>query len=350
MKISSIFNKVLNRAYNEYYSQKDFKTARKILIIESDDWGSIRIPSKEVHDTMIRKGYQMDSRPYERFDTLESNIDLEELINILVKYRDFKGNHPIITLNTLVANPDFEKIKSFQYTEYFYESILDTYKSYLDSDNVYNLLLKGTDLGVFKMQSHGREHFNYELWLNDLKNGNKDSLTAFDYGMCGIFPKENPSQGNKNLIALKNKNSVQIVSEGLKMFEEIWGYKSDTFIAPCYTWNYDIEDVLKDNAVKLIQSVRLQKSIDDSSIIYHYNGEKAKNSLFYSIRNCTFEPSTIDKDKNVDEVLRQIEICFQSGRIAIISSHRINYVGRLSVINRERNLRLLDKILEQKHP
>ena len=53
-----------------------WKTNRKIIVIESDDWGSIRMPSKEVYNKSINNGYKVDLNPYERYDSLASEEDL----------------------------------------------------------------------------------------------------------------------------------------------------------------------------------------------------------------------------------------------------------------------------------
>ena len=35
-----------------------WRTNRHIVVIESDDWGSIRMPSKEVYDKLLKEGYR----------------------------------------------------------------------------------------------------------------------------------------------------------------------------------------------------------------------------------------------------------------------------------------------------
>ena len=87
-----------------------WRTNFKIIVIESDDWGSIRMPSREVYKKCLNAGYRVDKNPYERYDSLLSQKDLELLFDLLIQFRDRNGNHPIITANCVVANPDFEKI------------------------------------------------------------------------------------------------------------------------------------------------------------------------------------------------------------------------------------------------
>ena len=63
-------------------------TRRKILVIESDDWGSVRMPSKEVYDEFMRRGIPVDKDPYCRFDNLATTEDLEALFDVLTSVKD----------------------------------------------------------------------------------------------------------------------------------------------------------------------------------------------------------------------------------------------------------------------
>jgi len=69
--------------------------------------------------------------------------------------------------------------------------------------------------------------------------------------------------------------------------------------------------------------------------------------LISLVRNVTFEPSLVKSNDTVEEVLRDIAIAFRMKKPAIISSHRINYVGYLDFKNRDINLKMLKGILKQ---
>ena len=84
-----------------------WRTDRKIVVFESDDWGSIRMPSKEMYSAFLKKGYDISGSFYNRFDTLESNDDLLMLYDVLTSSMDSQGNPPVITANMVVGNPDF---------------------------------------------------------------------------------------------------------------------------------------------------------------------------------------------------------------------------------------------------
>lgn len=70
-----------------------WNTDRKIVVIESDDWGSIRMPSKNVYQQCLQSGYQVDQIAYERYDSLASEDDLELLFDLLSSFKDQGGIH-----------------------------------------------------------------------------------------------------------------------------------------------------------------------------------------------------------------------------------------------------------------
>ncbi len=81
------------------------------MLFDSDDWGAAHLKDSATRQQLVRKGLDLDSSSYHRFDTLESRNDLEGLFEILSRYRDKDGNHPIFTFNTVMSNPHYEKIK-----------------------------------------------------------------------------------------------------------------------------------------------------------------------------------------------------------------------------------------------
>lgn len=92
-----------------------------------------------------------------------------------------------------------------------------------------------------------------------------------------------------------------------------------------------------------MQGGRVRRSSNSLSQRFYYAGE-IKNGLVHNIRNCSFEPSTT-KNFSIQALMNEIDNAFKNNKIAVISSHRINYVGGIDVENRERNLNLLDRLL-----
>jgi len=78
--------------------------------------------------------------------------------------------------------------------------------------------------------------------------------------------------------------------------------------------------------------------------VFHWLGQKNKYSQRFITRNCFFEPSEKSKDW-VDSCLKDIEIAFRWYKPAVISSHRVNYIGALNKSNRDNGLTQLKQLL-----
>ena len=189
-----------------------WRTNRKIVVIESDDWGSIRMPSKKVFNTLKNNGIPVEKSPYCKFDSLESNEDLEALFEVLTSFKDINGSHPIITANTVVANPDFEKIEESSYKKYFYEPFTETLKRYPNHNKVLNLYQEGIANNVFFPQFHGREHVNIELWFKLLKT-DKNFKLAFKHNMWGLSNDVLP--GLKSIQATYDSTNINLLQKDI---------------------------------------------------------------------------------------------------------------------------------------
>lgn len=335
---------------------RGWTTKRKIVVIESDDWGSIRMPSREIYQNLLKKGYNVDKDPYLKYDSLATVNDLTHLFEVLSGIKDKNGRNPIITANTVVANPDFKKIKEADYEMYFYESFITTLSKYKDCQNSFNLWQQGIDLGLFCPQFHGREHLNVSQWLRALQTQNKNILEAFNNNMISISSEPSPlkysyMEGMDFFNENEKESRKAILEEGLSLFENIFNYKSSSYIANCYIWDEYVEEVLSQKGVEFIQGVRIQKSpIIENNTHQHqfksnYLGKQNKFNQFYLVRNVHFEPSHYPNNNIIDYCLKDISNAFRWNKPAIISSHRINFIGAIDVNNRIRNLKILNDIL-----
>lgn len=334
-----------------------WQTDRKIVVIESDDWGSIRMPSRDVYVKCLKAGYPVDQTFYERFDSLASEKDLELLFEVLNRYKDKNGNPAVLTANVLAANPDFEKIKASGYEKYFYELITETFKRYPEHSDCFNLWKDGMDHNVFFPQSHGREHVNVSKFMKDLQKGNKDVHFGFQHKMPGCIAKRNPEGGNKYVVSLNyfdpldKKEKLDIIIEGLELFEKLFGFQSKSFTPPNYIWSPDYNEKIADEGVRYYQGRRKmkEKKIDGTYCLNNHSlGEENKYGQKYLIRNAIFEPSLFDFASDpVDSCLKDIRVAFRMNKPAIICSHRINYVGFIDADNRDKNLKLLNDLLKK---
>lgn len=335
---------------------RGWTTKRKIIVIESDDWGSIRMPSRETYQKFLRDGYPVDRNMYERYDSLASEEDLDLLFNLLLSFKDRYGNHPVFTANCMVANPDFDKIKADNYEIYHFELITSTFSKYPKHSNCFNLWKQAMIEGIFFPQYHGREHLNVSLFMEALRNRDPDVFYAFNNYLPGGLSKNPAKAGNDYLEATKYKSEkdkeekLAIFLEGLDMFENLFGYKSKSMIAPNYIWSPDFNKSLNDKGIKYLQGIRkiAEPYMNGKSKYHcHYLGQKNNYGQKYLVRNAFFEPAfeRSYKERTVRSCLLDIEAAFRMKSPAIISSHRLNYVGFIDPINRDANLCLLTELL-----
>lgn len=336
-----------------------WRTKRHIVVIESDDWGSIRMSSLEAYDRMLKEGMREDRNHYNTFDALECNKDLEELFDVLSQFKDSTGRHPVMTGVNVVANPVFDKIKETNYQEYSYEPYTETCKRYPEHDRVYELWKKGIDERLFVPVFHGREHLNVQRWLRALQSGNRSTLLAFDCGVTGV---SNGIDGEKipGFQAAFDLDDIsdlaymkEVLSSGLSLFEQLYGYKARYFVPTNGPFNNTLEKDLLDAGVKYINSGKKQQEPlghGQYKTNTRFLGDSNQLGQLYLTRNCFFEPSSCgySHPANYDWLnfcLKEIEIAFRWHKPATISSHRVNYIGYLHPENREKGLKALSQLL-----
>lgn len=336
-----------------------YHTNRKILVIESDDWGAVRMPSKEIYNEFVKRGIRVDKDPYCRFDSLATAEDLEALFELLMTFKDKNNRNVILTANTIMANPDFEKIEKFGYEKYFYEPFTETLKRNPLTQNSFELWQQGIKSGVFKPQFHGREHLYVKKWMYQLQKNDKLTHLAFKMRTYGLTSDVDASIKVNYMGALNSglKSDIecfnQILNEGLEMFENVFGYKSLSFIPTTYTWHPDIEPNLRDNGVEFLQGMVHQRIPLDDDCTFKYKknnflGKKSKSDLMYLSRNVYFEPSHFKNNFDVfGDALNAIKIAFNCQKPAVISMHRLNFIGAIDKSNRNMNLNLLKTLLTE---
>ena len=193
-----------------------WRTKRHIVVIESDDWGSIRIPSKEVYNKLLQLGIQVNKCHYCSYDTIATEDDLSLLFDVLNKYIDINGSPAVITANAVIANPDFVRIKNSNFQQYYYKKISDSFQEIKGCEHILNRWKEGIANGCFIVQSHGREHLNVNRWMYHLKNNYKETRLAFDLGVYGLSTSITSEKRKSYLPAFdfessKEENDVNII-------------------------------------------------------------------------------------------------------------------------------------------
>jgi hypothetical protein len=179
---------------------------------------------------------------------------------------------------------------------------------------------------------------------------------AFEHQFYNLSEVENSISSNFFMDALNFQSDTENerikirLREGLQLFENIFGYKSKSFIAPCYIWATDNEKTLFECGVSILQGGLYQKQPVGNDYTkfkrkYHYTGERNSFGQRYTVRNVFFEPGSSENRNWVESALREMEVAFLWHKPVIICAHRVNFIGRIDSGNRDRNLKLLKQLL-----
>lgn len=335
------------------------KTKRHIVAFFVDDYGSVRTKDINAYERLKQMGVPMDTNRYSKFDTLASAEDLEMLFDVLTSVKDKNGRFACMTPFANIANPDFLRIKESGFSNYYRESFVDTLARYGSKyDGVLELWKQGIAASIFRPEYHGTEHINIPLFMYYLQSGHQSSRMAFDNECVCVPPlqSEQPAINVAKNSYYKDESQIGILHDsivcGIEMFNDILGYHPTQF-TPGASWYSDsIEKTLFDNGITCINTEHSKKkSVNRHTALgLRYTGQKNSIGIKYLIRNCVFEPYTIDCSRNeavVANCLTQINAAFLMKTPAIISSHRVNYVGELEPSHRNDSLNQLKILLKE---
>jgi hypothetical protein len=323
-----------------------------ILIFESDDWGSLRLNdlfTVEKLKTQRIPTHTCGAGFFNEFDSLESSEDIKQLADVLNLHSNQYGS-PKFTFLQLVANPDFAKIKASNFNEYFNHSIDVDYRKFGDEKYLENLKIL-VNKNIYSLEFHGREHLNVPVWMRYLKLNDEPTRKAFDLEYWGF--------DNSNMYKVFYNSAydveyyhdipeyINILVDGLMRFKNLFGSEPTYFVPPTGGMNSEYLKPLAQNGIKLINSARIHlDSLGEGRKrkFFRIPGSKNINGQRYIKRNCFFEPSDNSRDW-VNLCLSQIEHAFKYDQPAIVSTHRVNYVGRISKDNRQNGLDKLSQLL-----
>jgi hypothetical protein len=329
---------------------RGWRTRRKIVVLESDDWGTIRMASREAYDRLVSAGYALDRSHHNR-DALETDEDLDCLFEVLEGVRDGQGRPACLTANLVMANPDFGKIRETDFREYFYEPVRETLLRDPLRRGVLHRWTEGRRRQIFIPQLHAREHVAWWQWLEVLRRGSPEAHLAFEMGMCGVpvaSSKENRSFYGPIYVAddefqRYGVDVEALVREGVDLFVAHLGYAPLSVTAPNYQWTAHVERIWRAAGVRYIHGAMFQH-LGGGRRRIHYLGQASPAGCYYLVRNCFLEPVAVRGDV-VGSCLREIARAFYWHKPAVIGTHRYNYIGAIDPANRVRGLQQLGDLL-----
>ncbi|MCB0630484.1 MAG: hypothetical protein R2824_00150 [Saprospiraceae bacterium] len=331
---------------------------RKLVVISVDDYGNVRLDSRKARETLNRAGMKIHSR-FDAYDSLETREDLEALFETLTAVKDQNNRPAIFTPFTLPCNINFEKVAEQGFERYHYETLPDTYTKLEARDaqaysGAWRLWREGIENGLMKPQFHGREHLNLKVFEEKLAQKDKEVLTALkNRSYTSISNSGYPTIGWTAAFAFDTLEDIRkfpsIVKTGMDAFEDVFGFRSESFTPPAQQFPLQLERTLSDYGIRHLDKPFIRKR--------HLGGGKYRREvnvmereratgLNILVRNVVFEPTNGQVD-HIGKAMQQVKAAFRMHKPAIISSHRVNFCGHIDPQNRERGLNALKTLLQK---
>jgi len=329
------------------------KTHRKIVVFESDDWGSFRFKNKRIRDH-----YMTNSKPGQWMhynDCFESYEDVVALEKVLKSVKDKHANSACFTFLMNPANPDFKAIEAADFKAYQYERIDETFKNRKDGEQLLNWYHSALKDNLIELGFHGREHLHVHSWMRALEEDDEIVVDGFNnriWGQAKLFTKhKNLSyrstfniQDDSELEDLKTN-----IEEGVNIIEDVFHNDVTYFLAPDSPFDLRLNQSLADNGIKYIGLPKLHSNPLDNKWYQKklfWMGKTTKAGLKVITRNVMFEPSSPQSKDWVTYAMAQIQEAFKYKNPAVISTHRANYVSGLNPENRPKALEQLSMLLK----
>ena len=336
------------------------KTRRKIVAINVDDFGSIRVKNIEARDKLQALGLPMEASRYSRWETLCTTEDLQKLFEVLTSVRDQHGNPACLTPFAIIANPDFEKIRESNFTQYYRETFVDTFKRLGKAyDGAYELWKQGIAAKIFHPEYHGTEHICVRRFMRALQAGDKSVRLVFDHE-CVSLPALPGEVQVKHLSSVFNIETLAdneflrgAIRDGCQIFRDTLGYGPRQFTPGNGAHSLELTPTLFECGIRYVDAGGRWWSSPTGEGNFekhlYYNGKQDKFGMKYIIRNCPFEPCRNDCSFDTNAAKNcfdNVAAAFAMHAPAIISSHRVNYAGGIDTTHRDESLRQLQELLQ----
>lgn len=335
-----------------------WKTSKKIIVISVDDYGNVRVDSRQAMENMNKAGLKILSR-FDIFDSLENREDLEMLFDTLTSVKDKNGRHAVLTPFAVPCNIDFERLAEENFQEYQYELLPKTYEKLAAFqpeafEGTWALWQEGIAKGLMAPQFHGREHLNLKVFEEKLAKKDHEVLTALKNRSYASI--SNSGYSTISTTAAydfwefdENTRFNAIIKDGLDAFEKVYKYRSIHFNPPGGREHPVIHKALFEAGIKYIDTPLLKTEHHGEGKyqkVLNYTGKRNKLDQIFMVRNVVFEPTEKRNYNWVIFAMNQIEAAFRCNRPALVSSHRVNFCGHIDPKNREHGITALKTLLQ----
>lgn len=270
-----------------------------IVIIESDDWGA---------------------GPLNQADALN------RLTDILKRFADDEGRHPVMTIAVVLAVADGSSQKAGgAYQRIDLRDPLFT--------QVRQALEQGTQSGVFSLQLHGLEHYWPATLMSSTDSNVRNWLCQEGPSATEALPAHLQSRwvdaGSLPSKPLSPQVIEFAVEEEAKLYADLFGKPAEVVVPMTFVWDDGVESAWAQKGIRFVVTPGCRNTCLDtqgrpgcrSGMIR--NGDSS-GGVTYLVRNDYFEP---EKGHTARSALTAMARKTKQGRPCLLETHRSNFLG-----------------------
>jgi peptidoglycan/xylan/chitin deacetylase (PgdA/CDA1 family) len=334
-----------------------WSTRRKLLVLSFDDYGVVRVASREALARARQWGLPVENR-FDELDALESRTDIEAMVDTLDCVRDKHNRPAVLSPFFIPMNLDFEAANESGLEDIRLEALDFTYQKLADHSpeaygGAWDAWQEAVKSGLFVPALHGCQHWSSALFRHYLAHDRSQmerilSLRSYAWLPPSSFANVDPMQGCAFQQAQELDAIHQELERGVREFTRLLGAPPKYFNAPGGNESCRTHEVLARNGIRYIDVPRVMREhLGDGRVRrrFFHTGKRNRAGLTYIVRNVVFEPTFGDGGTAVDQALKQIAAAFRMQRPAVVSSHRVNFGGEIDPNNRRLGLERLGELL-----
>ena len=297
-----------------------------VLILESDDWG---------------------------YGPVVQAQRLDQIVELLARFRDSRGSPPVMTLGVILAGPDTDRIRADGCRTYHRVSLADPRLA-----PVRDAMLRGVERGVFALQLHGMEHY----WPACLMHAAAADEKLRDWLMRSGFPctEALPSPLQSRWIDVSTLPSRPLpadqvaaaATEEIAAFTEVFGVNPKVVVPSTFVWTDAVESawVRAGARVVVTPGIRNESRDAEGRVVAgehtYFNAATGPRAVLYIVRDCYFEPSFGHTHRSAIQALQRNTHVRQP---TLLEIHRVNFIEEERQAERtlEEVTRLLDAACAQ---
>ena len=328
---------------------------QKAVVFESDDWGLCAwTPDEQAFRVLADSpAFRTDAGRRYGGSTLESAADVRDLVDSLLEFRGGDGFPPVWQANTIVANPDYDRLVPplFPVTDVPLIDFPST-PSRWKRPGLMEAIADARERGVWWPELHGLHHLPEHAWLTALRRGMADARRAHQHQspVCSAVEASgeyDPSEPRE----LRTRHLRLAVEK----FTALFGRAPHSLCPPDYRWDDGLEADAEALGLTTVQGVAEQAGHAFAPLrrlVLRYRWPNAAGKRFYMPPRIAFEPLGFEGSevgRVIDAVVRAVREAWSRAQPAVISTHRLNYAhldAQRSAAGRAALRNLLGRLVE----